>query len=70
MVTEGLNYRFKHNVYTGYANMFNLKFQKKLCVPSYDALKDMARHNVLPVQVETIIIDGDDFQDPWMKKYG
>ena len=48
--------------------MFNLKFQKKLCIPSHDALKDMTRHNIPPAQVETIIIDGGDFKDKMMVK--
>ncbi|MDO9537134.1 MAG: hypothetical protein Q7J68_02325 [Thermoplasmata archaeon] len=41
--------------------MFNLRYKKKLCVPSYDALKDMARHDVPPSFVETIILDGEDY---------
>ena len=48
--------------------MFNLKFRKKLCVPSHDALKDMVKHNLTPAFVETIIIDGDDFKDRMMGK--
>jgi hypothetical protein len=48
--------------------MFNLKFQKKLCIPSYDALKDMARHDIPPSMVEEIVLDGDDFKDKMMVK--
>jgi hypothetical protein len=48
--------------------MFNLKFQKKLCIPSHDALKDMARHDVPPSMVEEIVLDGDDFKDKMMIK--
>ena len=48
--------------------MFNLRYQKKLCVPSNDALKDMARHNVPPIMVEEIVFDGTDFKDKMMIK--
>ena len=61
--TEGFNYTFKHIVYTGNVTMFNLRYQKKLCIQSHDALKDMARHDVLPIMVEEIVLDGTDFKD-------
>ena len=48
--------------------MFNLKFRKKLCIPSHDALKDMVRHNITPSLVEAIIIDGNDYKDRMMGK--
>ena len=48
--------------------MFNLKYKRKLCIPSHDALKDMARHDVPPSLVETIITEGDDFKDKMMTK--
>ena len=68
MRTEGFNIMFKHNVYTGNVNMSNLRYQKKLCIPSHDALKDMARHDVPPIMVEEIVIGGDDFKDKMMVK--
>jgi hypothetical protein len=48
--------------------MFDLKYRKKLCIPSYDALKDMSRHNIPPALVEKIIHQGDDFKNGHMKK--
>lgn len=48
--------------------MFDLKYRKKLCIPSYDALKDMLRHNIPPTLVERIIFEGEDFTDKHMKK--
>jgi len=48
--------------------MFNLKYKRKLCIPSHDALKDMARHDVPPSFVETTITDGDDYKDKMMAK--
>jgi len=48
--------------------MFNLKYKGKLCIPSHDALKDMARHDVPPSMVEVIILDGDDYKDKMMTK--
>ena len=48
--------------------MFNLKYQKKLCIPSHDALKDMARHDISPSMVEEIILDGNDYKDKMMVK--
>ena len=48
--------------------MFNLKYKGKLCVPSHDALKDMARHDVLPSLVEYIILEGQDYADKMMVK--
>jgi hypothetical protein len=48
--------------------MFNLRYKRKLCIPSHDALKDMARHDVSPSLVETIITDGDDYEDKMMAK--
>jgi hypothetical protein len=48
--------------------MFDLKYRKKLCIPSYDAVKDMSRHNIPPALVERIILKGDDFKDRHMKK--
>ena len=48
--------------------MFNLKFQKKLCIPSHDALKDMTRHNVSPSMVEEIVLEGGDYNDKMMVK--
>ena len=46
--------------------MFDLKFRKKLCVPSHDALKDMVKHNLTPGHIEAIIIDGEDYKDKMM----
>ena len=43
--------------------MFDLKHQGKLCIPSHDALKDMARHDVSPYLVEKIVVDGDDYKN-------
>jgi hypothetical protein len=48
--------------------MFDLKYRKKLCIPSYDALKDMSRHNIPPALVERIILKGEDFRNKHMKK--
>ncbi len=48
--------------------MFNLKYHKKLCVPSHDALKDMARHDVPPSLVDKIVTDGREFKDKRMTK--
>lgn len=48
--------------------MFNLMYKGKLCVPSYDALKDMARHDVPPQLVAVIILDGEDYTDRMMVK--
>jgi hypothetical protein len=48
--------------------MFNLRYKNKLCVPSHDALKDMARHDIPPYLVETIILEGDDYEDRMMTK--
>ncbi len=48
--------------------MFDLKYRKKLCIPSYDALKDMSRHNIPPTLVEMIILEGEDFKDRYMIK--
>ena len=48
--------------------MFDLKYRKKLCIPSYDALKDMSRHNIPPALVEMIIPEGEDFKDRYMIK--
>jgi len=43
--------------------MFDLRYKGRLCIPSYDALKDMARHDIPPMIVEEIILDGEDFWD-------
>ena len=48
--------------------MFNLRYKNKLCVPSHDALKDMARHDVPPALVESIILEGQDYADKMMAK--
>ncbi|MFO7618723.1 MAG: hypothetical protein R6W91_03600 [Thermoplasmata archaeon] len=48
--------------------MFNLRYEGKLCVPSHDALKDMARHDVPPRLVEVMILDGQDYEDRMMAK--
>ena len=48
--------------------MFDLKYRKKLCIPSYDAVKDMARHIIPPALLERIILEGEDFRDRHMKK--
>jgi hypothetical protein len=48
--------------------MFDLKYRKKLCIPSYDALKDMSRYNIPPTLVEMIILEGEDFKDRYMIK--
>lgn len=48
--------------------MFDLKYRKKLCIPSYDAVKDMSRHNIPPALVERIIIEGENFKYRHMKK--
>ncbi len=48
--------------------MFDLKYRKKLCIPSYDAVKDMSRHNIPPALVERIILEGEDFKDRHMIK--
>ena len=67
-LTTSINYMFKHMVYTEYVFMLNLKFKKKLCIPSRDALKDMVKHNLTPDLVESIIIDGDDYKNKMMRK--
>lgn len=48
--------------------MFDLKYHKKLCISSLDAVKDMSRHNVPPALVEKIILEGEDFKDRQMGK--
>ena len=48
--------------------MFDLRYLKKLCIPSHDALKDMARHDVPPSLVEMIILDGDEHKNGMMGK--
>jgi hypothetical protein len=48
--------------------MFDLRYRKKLCISSLDALKDMSRHNVPPALVEKIIVEGEDFKDRKMGK--
>lgn len=48
--------------------MFDLKYKKKLCIPSMDALKDMSRHNVPPDLVEKIVLEGEDYKDRYMGK--
>jgi hypothetical protein len=48
--------------------MFDMKYRKKLCIPSHDALKDMSRHNVPPALVEKIILEGEDYKDRYMTK--
>ena len=48
--------------------MFDLKYRKKLCIPSHDALKDMSRHNIPPTVVGKIILEGEDFKDRYMTK--
>ena len=48
--------------------MFNLRYKGKICVPSHDALKDMARHDVPPSLVEIIILEGEDYADKFMTK--
>ncbi|MBI5000860.1 MAG: hypothetical protein HZB92_04950 [Euryarchaeota archaeon] len=41
--------------------MFELRFRGRLCVPSHDALRDMARHDVPPSLVECIVIEGEEY---------
>jgi len=48
--------------------MFNLRYKGKTCVPSHDALKDMARHDVSDSIVEYIILEGEDYSDKFMVK--
>jgi hypothetical protein len=48
--------------------MFDLKYRKRLCIPSKDALKDMSRHNIPPSLVERIVIEGEGFRDKHMVK--
>jgi hypothetical protein len=48
--------------------MFDLRYKGILCVPSHDALKDMARHDVPPDLVAAIILDGQDYSDRMMAK--
>ena len=48
--------------------MFNLKYKNKPCVPSHDALKDMARHDVPFSFVGYIILEGQDYTDRMMAK--
>lgn len=48
--------------------MFDLRYKGKLCIPSRDALKDMARHDVPPSLVEKIVINGDDYENGMMGK--
>ena len=48
--------------------MFNLKYKKRLCIPSYYALKDMAKHNVSPFLIEEIVIEGDDYKDKMIRE--
>ncbi|UCE37556.1 MAG: hypothetical protein JSW00_19230 [Thermoplasmata archaeon] len=48
--------------------MHNLKYNKKLCIPSLDALKDMSKNNIPPTLVERIILEGEDFKDRKMGK--
>lgn len=48
--------------------MFNLSYKGKPCVPSYDALKDMDRHDIPHHLVEDIILDGHDYKDRMMAK--
>ena len=48
--------------------MFNLRYKNKPCVPSHDALKDMARHDVPFSFVEYIILEGQDYTDRMMAK--
>ncbi len=46
--------------------MFELRYNGKLCIPSHDALKDMARHDVPPSLVERIIMDGGEHRNGMM----
>jgi hypothetical protein len=46
--------------------MFDLRYLKRLCIPSHDALKDMARHDVPPSLVERIILDGEEHRNGMM----
>jgi hypothetical protein len=48
--------------------MFDLKYRRRLCIPSYDALKDMSKHNIPPTLVERIILEGENFRDGYMIK--
>ncbi|MBA3046370.1 MAG: hypothetical protein KKH41_02880 [Candidatus Thermoplasmatota archaeon] len=48
--------------------MFDLRYKGKPCVPSHDALKDMAQHDVPPSLVEHIILDGTDYKDRMMAR--
>jgi hypothetical protein len=48
--------------------MFNLRYRRKLCIPSHDALKDMTRHDVPPSLVEKVVLDGGDYADNMMSK--
>lgn len=48
--------------------MFNLRYKGKLCVPSHDALKDMARHDISHFTVASIILEGQDYRDKMMVK--
>ncbi len=48
--------------------MFNLRYKGKPCVPSHDALKDMARHDVSHFMVEHIILEGEDYSDKFTVK--
>jgi len=46
--------------------VFDLRYRGKLCIPSHDALRDMARHDIPPSLVEKIIIDGSDYENGMM----
>ncbi len=48
--------------------MLDLRYEGKLCIPSHDALKDMAKHDVSPSLLEKIVMDGDDYRDKMMSK--
>jgi hypothetical protein len=48
--------------------MFDLKYRKRLCIPSYDALRDMSRHNIPPALVERIKLEGEEFKYRYMIK--
>ena len=48
--------------------MFDTRFKGKICVPSKDALKDMAKHNVSPSMLKGIIEEGNDYKNSRMKK--
>lgn len=48
--------------------MFDTHFRGKRCIPSKDALKDMARHNVSPPMLQNIIEEGNDYENSRMGK--